>query len=731
MSASGATQESAPALRRAGRCRRWFALLAGGLLLAGCNAFSNTATLTPDGPPLEADLPRYGLNLGGSGTWGAEQLRSNILANPGFEAVLDRSIVIVKAVDGRRIVDDTDWLARPDGFWNGGRYDIRSGMAAGRGGRVADSRKRADGFAEILLDATADGLTAGDVVVLTRDTDPQAAPGWWQGKGSRIEKTTDEFRPGSPGRQSVRLLASPGQPAELLHYFDNIADRAGKLLPVRGKWKLEFWARAASPGASLQVHFDRNGHEVFLDAKVPLQSAWQRHSFEFEGGDEGPPGVLTLGIKASEGEVLIDDAYLGEAESGAGGFRRVAVDTLKTLRPGFLRDWQGQLGDTLDNRLAVGPGHRPVRYRPGDNEAQNHYGLADFFALCAEVGAQPWVVAPTTLDDDEWRRFGALLRDAADRHHFDTVMLEFGNENWNAIFRPGGIPDATTHAAVADRAFRLLREGGRKDPRIVTVANAQFVNPESPRETGALSREAARVAVAPYFLYRLDAGTTLPAAQRAAFGEDGELIRREAQTARAQGKRLAVYEENFHTTLGTADAMTRNAVVAGAASGPALARRLLQGTLAGIREQAVYSFAGFDSYLQEGKGLVRLWGVTRDLAYADRLRPTGLALAMLNRVAGGAAQAVRCSGTRCDDLTAVSFDGGRRFAVVSGRAEAVSVLVPCPQDVLQMDLLDGSNPVLNNENATRIVTKALVISCRDGQAVFSLPAYSLATLGVK
>jgi hypothetical protein len=48
-----------------------------------------------------------------------------------------------------------------------------------------------------------------------------------------------------------------------------------------------------------------------------------------------------------------------------------------------------------------------------------------------------------------------------------------------------------------------------------------------------------------------------------------------------------------------------------------------------------------------------------------------------------------------------------------------------------VDLLDGSNPALNNENATRIVTKALVISCRDGQAVFSLPAYSLATLGVK
>jgi hypothetical protein len=76
----------------------------------------------------------------------------------------------------------------------------------------------------------------------------------------------------------------------------------------------------------------------------------------------------------------------------------------------------------------------------------------------------------------------------------------------------------------------------------------------------------------------------------------------------------------------------------------------------------------------------------------------------------------------------VSFDGGRRFAVVSGGPEPVSVLVPCPQDVLQMDLLDGSNPALNNENATQIVVKALAIACLDGQAAFSLPAYSLATL---
>ncbi len=726
MSAADAIRESALTARRSARCLQWCAALATVLLLVGCKSLSSTATLIPDGPLLDFELPRYGLNLGGSGTWGAEQLRANVLGNPGFEAVLDRSILVVSAVDGARVVDDSAWLARADGFWRGGTYDIRSGAAAGTQGRIIDSRKPVGGGTEIVLDGPVGQLGSGDVAVLTRTVDPEPAPAWWTGRGSQIAGTEEDRRPGSPGRRALRLLATPERPAELLHYFDNIADRAGKLLPVRGRWKLELWARSSSPAARLQLHFDRNGHEVFLDVELAPTPDWQQHVFEFEGRDDGPPGVLTLSVRATRGEVLIDDAYLGEISPGAGGFRRAVVDTLKTLRPGFLRDWQGQLGDTLDNRIAGSQGHRPVRYRPGEGEIQNHYGLADFFALCAEVGAQPWVVAPTTLDDDEWRRFGAWLRTAADRHRFDTIMLEFGNENWNELFRPAGIPRAAAHAAVADRAFRLLREGSRGDARIVTVANAQFVNPDSPRDIGLRSGEASRIAVAPYFLYTLDAGTTLAGAQRAAFRESDELIRQEAATAAHQGKRLAVYEENFHTTLGNADPSLRNALVTGATSGPALARRLLQGTLAGIREQAVYRLAGFDSYVQEGKGLVRLWGVTRDLSVADRLRPTGLALSMLNRVAGGGAQAMACSGAPCAGLTAVAFDQGRRLAVVSARDEPASLSLPCAQEELQLELLDGSLPEPNNEEDVEVMARTAALTCRDGRATFVLPAYSLA-----
>lgn len=699
------------------------------LAAAGCKSDDGIARLRTDGQVIEAVLPRYGLNLGGSSSWGAEQLRANVLINPGFEAVLDRSIVIVKQAAGNRVVDDTDWLARADGFWSGGHYSVRSGLLAGSGGRILDSRKRAsDGLAEFWLDPAPHGLRTGDVLSVTRERDVQPAPQWWRGKGRVLN--VNDTRPGSLGRQSVRLAALPGQPAELLHYLDNISLRAGKLLPLTGPWRLSFWARSASRNSQLHVHLDRAGTPAFLDTDITPGPEWRLYEFTLDADDAGPPGALTLGLRADSGEVLIDDAYLGETTPAAGGFRHAVVDTLKSLRPGYLRDWQGQLGDTLDNRLAPAHGHQPVRYRPGDNELQFHYSLPDFLALCAAVGAQPWVVAPTTLDDEEWRRLGRYLREAADRHGFSEVMLEFGNENWNLIFRPGGIPVTAAHAAVADRAFALLRQGSRHDARLQTIVNAQFVNPDSPRQTGAASRHATRVAVAPYFLYQLDDGTPLADAVQAAFAETDELIRRQAAVALQQGKRLAIYEENFHTTLGNARPELRDTVVTSAAAGPALARRLLQGTLAGVREQAVYSFAGFDSYLQEGKGLVRLWGVTRDLSYANRLRPTGLALELLNRVAGGTVRTAPCEGQACTQLTTVAFDDGRSLAVVSASAHPalLQVTMPCPQGVLWVETLDGSAPQKNNEQDIQVHLQSKRLQCRDQRVELALPPHSLTVL---
>jgi hypothetical protein len=196
----------------------------------------------------------------------------------------------------------------------------------------------------------------------------------------------------------------------------------------------------------------------------------------------------------------------------------------------------------------------------------------------------------------------------------------------------------------------------------------------------------------------------------------------------AFGKRVAVYEVNFHTTEGTASSELRDLAVAGAHGGAALAQQLLGGLLAGVREQAVYTLAGFDAYTADRR-LVRLWGVARDLA-PGRLRPTGLALAMLNGAIGGDAHAANCSGAACGSLTAVYFRKAQRLALAvasrDSRALRVHTGIPCSRTIA-VDLLDGADPARNNENDESVRIAPAVPSCESGWA-FDLPARSVAVL---
>ena len=708
--------------------------LGSALILGGCTTQSEAeqAHLSLDATPIAQDLPRYGINLGGPSTWGAEQLRANILHNPGFEPILDRAIVIVAKSDEKQFTDDTDWLAREAGFWDGGQYSIRSGAAAGQGGAILHSdRVASQGAAVFERPGNAGQPNVGDVVSVTAPDRAEAAPGWWRGAG--VARSSQDTPPGSQGKQSLSLVGAKGQPASIHHYLDNIAERAGKLLLVNGQWQLSFWARALTPNAQLVVSFDRQGTLPFLQTTLTPTQGWQQITLPFNGNDQGLPGTLTLTLTAQEGEVLVDEVCLGEVKAGAGGFRQVVVDTLRAMNPGYLRDWQGQLGDSLKNRLQPEMSHRPARYRPG-NQAQFHYSLPDFMALCAEVGSQPWVVAPTTLDDDEWRALGRNLRQLADRYHFNEVLVEFGNENWNQIFRPGAIPDPARLAATADRGFALLREGFGKDQRLRTILGAQFMWQDNVRQIASASREADIIAVAPYFLYEAKANDTLESLATRMLQEGPEQMQGDLQAARAANKAVNVYEVNLHTTGGDADLAMRNSAVSSAAAGTALARRLIQSTLLGTREQAVYTLSGFDSFIDNGKDLVRLWGVTRDMNAADHLRPTGLALGMMNRVAGGKTQPMRCRGSGCGKVTAIAFDAGQRLAIASSSDTPITISssIPCtPDATLTLELLDGSDLQRNNETTPQVRVGQSQVRCEAKRLTLSLPPYSLATLRVR
>jgi hypothetical protein len=693
---------------------------------------ADSVLLSPVAQPVQRAVPRIGLNLGGSSTWGADQLINNIVKNPGFEAPQDRTLVIAGDIGRNTVTDDSAWLVRPDGFWNGAVFDVRTGMAAGRSGQVLESTRLDNkGPTRFYLDPFPIGLARGDgiSVGVTRPSDN--VPLWWSGDG-RALTSTSQVRPGSPGTQSVHLIAGPSGRSQLRHYLDMLGARAGTLLLVNGEWTLSIWARSSTPGQTLQLRFQRQGMPAFLQKSALLARHWKRYTFSFRASEQpqaAPAPPLELLFEIEGGEAWLDDVELGRSQSGAGGFRREVVDMLKQLRPGYLRDWQGQLGDSVANRLAEPFARHPTRYRPGPGEGAYLYSLPEFFELCAAIKARPWVVAPTLSTDAEWLALGAWLKQAAARHGMDEIVVEFGNENWNSLFRPAGMMNPATHGAAADRAFKLVKTGAAGFKGLTLIVNAQFVNPGNVGQIARASREADKVAVAPYFFFSLPAVTRAQAVA-AAFADDDSLIRADIQQARQQGKQLAVYEVNFHTTEGDADIALRNSAVSDAHSGAALARRLLQTMQAGVREQAVYTLAAFDSQVSGDRALVRLWGVARDLA-PGQLRPTGLALQLLNEAVAGDAYAAQCTGGVCKKMTAVFFqqDGVSRLAVASASAASTTIRtgLPCSASV-KLRLLDGSVSGANNENRVQVALRGGTARCGDSGWQFDLPAYSVAVL---
>jgi hypothetical protein len=175
-----------------------------------------------------------------------------------------------------------------------------------------------------------------------------------------------------------------------------------------------------------------------------------------------------------------------------------------------------------------------------------------------------------------------------------------------------------------------------------------------------------------------------------------------------------VYEVNFHTTAGSASASERDAVLTAPGAGAALMRRLLQAANAGVRRQAVYTLAGYDTFVTgETRQLVQLFGITRDLATAGRWRPTGEALLALNQVVGGPANVASCSGSACTEITAIAFGGGERWAVVSSAALPLQVSWPCK-----------SAQHLRSSAGGKVVT-----GCVAGRVALLLPPQSWVTSG--
>jgi len=689
--------------------------------------------LIADTPSLLA-TPRIGLNLGQWTTWGAEQLSRNILKNPGFEGTIDRALVRASDVHRHGFSDDESWLGRIDGFWAGAGFEVLTGAAAGQSGQVlASVASNARGRPEYRVASLINGLAEGDIVALTRIRDDLPPARWWlpqAGEGT-VRPNPTLTAPDSQGRRSLGLHPDKGSGVRVVSHLDTIGERAGRLLPVRGPWRLGLWVHGPESGrAHLQIRFHRHGSAPFIDLQHPVEPGWHYLEHSFEADDSGPISPLEFILEVHGGVVHVDDTWLGPVNSVAispesrGGlamevFNPQLIRLLEQLRPGYLRDWQGQLGDTLDNRLAPAFARRTTRYRPGDSDFG--YGLPEFLDLNRLVGAQPWLILPTTFSPEEARQLGAWLADRIADHGFEEVVVEFGNENWNAIFRPAGIQDPEHHGAAADRLFAALREGAAGHPAIRTAINAQYVNPHLALRFAGASQEADILALAPYFLHRLDARDRSRELELLFAADGGHMARMLAERPRQQ--EIAVYEINLHTTRGDMPRQERDAVVTSTAAGVALAQNLLHHLNRGVRLQNVYRVTGYDTFLQDRSDLTQLFGIARDLAQESSLRPTGTAVEMLNRVIGGNLHPITIPDPVQAFLTASAFrhDRGWTAAVVSASPHPQTLRLRFPDDgapmPTQIRLLGG--PATDTPIPSHVAARRIELT---------LPPFSLLTL---
>jgi hypothetical protein len=693
-----------------------------------------------DPQAMTSNSPRLGINLGDWSAWGASQLPINVLKNPGFEGIIDRAIIIVKAADAFGFSDNTVWTQRPDGFWAGAQYDVRSGAQAGTQGVLFDSLAVGkQKLPEFIVTGKAPALLPGDVVSLTRVNDKELPSQWWFSKDllpGQLTVVSNDKRPGSPGVRALALKPLPGKPVEILSYLDAIGDRAGKLLPIKGIWKLCFWMRQTEPGAKITVSFRRlNGGEAFYQETFQPTAQWQVFERSFNAQDNGAPGTLELSLRSegNNGSIVLDDMELGSVSgSNASSFRPELLTVLKQLQPGYLRDWQGQLGDTFKNRAAILFARRASRYRPGE-ESSFSYNLEEFFQLAQAVGSQPWIIVPPTMGDQELRKLGQYLSSQIKAFHFKEMLVEFGNENWNSVFRPAGIPDYKAHGEAATRAFQQLMKGAKNHPAIRTIVNGQYVNPWLSLKFLDGVPNAHALAVAPYFLFKLDETDNL---LTALFEQDDFYTETMAATL-TRGKELMIYEVNLHTTLGNASSTTRELATTSSAAGAALARRLMTALNLGVKRQCLYTLAQYDAFIEpspDKREIVKLWGVVRDLGDTQRFRPTGLVMAMLNQVLPADIHKVNSLDADVDKnitLTAFHNTKGWALAAVSAKAYQQKITIHFPgkqQQLWRVLRLDSPSPTASNENNENVRIKEEHMISQNDTISLTIPAYGFVVM---
>lgn len=643
-----------------------------------------------DTAPTDPLTQRIGVNMTFWNIWGASPYLHNVILNPGLEAgEIDRIVVVVEHAD-QNSFSDTNPIDVPDDYWAGAVFDVRSGKSAGTRGVIKRSVSKGENGLPVYTTEHLPPLEAKDVVVLTKNAAPETISEWRIPSDSiDVVKSSPNPRPGSTGHWSVALSPNQNESAHVNMYLDPIA--------FRQSGELKLWVKAEGSDAKLAINLSPLNGAPFYSQTISPTNDWQQVTFAINPAEIGASATLQLNFNAATPGtiVYIDDVQLGPVQASETAWNRMAVDKLKQLRPAWLRDWQGQLGDTFKNRIAD-PYSRIgyiFRTEEGQGYLRYSYSIPEFLDLCAEIQANPWIVVPTTFSDDELHAFGQFLAAHCDQTRFSQVILEFGNENWNKAYRSASIPDYAANGAVSDHAFELIAASAGPNVNMRKMISGPYSDPSATQQILTASTHCDAIALAP----SIKEGDNL-------FANDAGAFQQNASYIQEAHKGLAVSELDLHSKQEKA------------AAGSALAKRIIEGMFLNASPQLVSCFS-------------HLVNPT-----ATHLRPTGLAVEMLNQIIGGSLHAVHPDGTEAKNLTLAAFrtDSTWAAAIVSADAAPQEISVVFPNDgravPTTINTLSSQAPTDTNEVSRKVTIAKETLQAHEQTVTFTVPAYGFVVL---
>jgi alpha-L-arabinofuranosidase len=617
---------------------------------------------------IQQETKRFGINLGTPTFYDAGQIMKNLLyRNPGFEGALFQSIIQCRVANEHTCTDGNRYAGWKDGFWDGAAFEVATGASKGSHGKVIHSTAP-DGKLGIRLDLSPDSsmrLSAGDNIILRRQSPDNPTAGWWPETkgGATMSGESDDLPPGSAGKQALKVqVSSRSQSAALRSYFGD-----GRYIKLRGQYRLRFSAKSLGQRSHIDLRLSRQlptQIRSFLSRRADLSTTWQTFSFAFEANEIAAPqnGLELLLYFESPSSVLLDEFSLeetGRTSADAAPFLPQVVDTLRELNPGILRDWSNQLGESLENWTAPREARQRAVFSAFSADNDVSIGIHEFLQLTESIGAEPWIVIPTVFSLEEASNLIEYLAGPPDstwgkirvaRGHSapwtdsaKCIHLEFGNEAWNGIFAGGSIEDAAAYGSRARDIFTSMRNSRWfHSQKFDLVIGGQSGYPERNSRILAAASGHDSFAVAPYTASSIDHFANIEELFGSLFAEADDLVNRsythensELSRHAKRPVRLAVYEVNLHATEGSISQEALDQLTPSIGAGISVAEHmLLMLRELGTRDQNLFQLAQAE-YLRSDKKHVKLWGAVVDMETAGLRRPQFLALQLVNRALGG------------------------------------------------------------------------------------------------